>query len=74
MTFEEAITESIRKYFEGIKPEKYSEIQNPKYTKDYFDDMETKVGLKEPEKPKRGRPKKNKDLNPVETSGDSYET
>lgn len=44
MRFEEAIRISIRKYFDGIEPEKVRELEGEqKYTREYFDELENEV-------------------------------
>jgi hypothetical protein len=44
MRFEEAIRISIRKYFDGIDPEKVKELEGErKYTREYFDELESEV-------------------------------
>lgn len=45
MTFEEAIRVSIKSYLEGRDPEAYLEAAGtqPKYTREYFDQLEEDV-------------------------------
>lgn len=49
MTFEEAIKESIIKYYEGHSFDSYKEAtgKDIKYTKDYFDSVEEEMLPKE---------------------------
>lgn len=53
MTFEETIRESIRKFYAGKGFKAYTEAEEFKYTKDYFDRIEEEMlGASEVETPK----------------------
>ena len=62
MTFEKAIKQSIKKYFEGVMPNAYIEANGGSftYTPEYFDDLEKEADGQDKES--KGKGKKEEDV------------